>query len=353
MKNLSCIAPINSLSYGILSYNFIVNLYDRGYKIALFPIGDIPEVQRADVINNSFYKMPNVIVDKYADCLRIWHQNELFEFVGKGRHIGFPIFELDTFDDLERKSLNNCDHIIVCSQWAKDIVEQNGITRPVSVVPLGYDETIFKPTPILGGATKFFNIGKWEYRKGHDFILDCFHKAFSSKDNVELIMMCENPFPFALGDKWEDTYRKSPMASKIKLIPRTAEHENVYYIMKQVDCGIFPSRAEGWNLGMLELMATGRHIITTNYSGHTEFCDNKSCNLIEIDSLESAVDNIWFNGKGNWAHLGKTQKNQCVDYMRDIHNRKQSGQLLQNQSGILQSSNFTWKKSTDKLVKVL
>ena len=33
--------------------------------------------------------------DNQADCIRIWHQNDMAEFVGKGMHIGFPFFELN------------------------------------------------------------------------------------------------------------------------------------------------------------------------------------------------------------------------------------------------------------------
>ena len=49
------------------------------------------------------------------------------------------------------------------------------------------------------------------------------------------------------------------------------------------DCGLFPARAEGWNLELLEMMACGKQVIATNYSAHTEFCTKENSILIESD----------------------------------------------------------------------
>ena len=52
--------------------------------------------------------------------------------------------------------------------------------------------------------------------------------------------------------------------------------------MSQVDCGVFPSRAEGRNLELLEMMSAGKHVITTDYSAHTEFCTKDNAGLVPI-----------------------------------------------------------------------
>ena len=78
--------------------------------------------------------------------------------------------------------------------------------------------------------------------------------------------------------------------------------------MSKADCGIFPSRAEGWNLDMLEMMALNKSIITTNYSAHTEFCNKDNSFLIDISETEPANDGKWFFGQGNWAKIGEEQK---------------------------------------------
>lgn len=347
-------APCNSLGYGVVGANFIYEL-SKTEDVNLFEIGQIESIGHlSDVARGlSFTHCSGKNIDVNARSLRIWHQFDVHTRVGKGKHFGFPIFELNQFRPIEQRSMMACDHIITCSEWGKNIVESS-IYAPVSVAPLGYDPEVFRPAEIKKhGPTIFFNCGKWEVRKGHDFLLECFSKAFTPRDDVELWMMCHNPFPQARSEEWERIYKNSKMAPRIRLIPRQQSHNNVYYIMSKVDCGIFPARAEGWNLELLELMACGKHLIATNYSGHTEFCTSESCNLIEIDQLEPAVDNVWFDGFGQWASLGENQLDQTVEYMRKIHELKQLGQLELNTAAIKQSSNFTWEESTKKLLSIL
>ena len=68
--------------------------------------------------------------------------------------------------------------------------------------------------------------------------------------------------------------------------------------MSQTDCGVFPARAEGWNLELLEMMSCGKNVIATNYSSHTEFCNSENCMLVETTELEDAHDGKWFRGQG-------------------------------------------------------
>lgn len=354
MNNLNYSAPINTMGYGYTGYNFMKQMIRLGVDLTLFEIGAIDKFSDVqDILRSSFSQNPRPVNNR-APSLRIWHQNDVHPRVGKGKHFGFPIFELNKFTNMEVYSMSSCDELIVCSEWAKGVLVNNGIKVPISVVPLGYDDTIFTESPIMKKApTIFFNCGKWEYRKGHDVLLECFEEAFTAKDNVELWMMCHNPFPFAKGEEWEAKYKSSKMFRKIKLIPRQLSHINVADIMSRTDCGVFPSRAEGWNLELLEMMASGKHIIATNYSGHTEFCDQSSADLIDIIHLEPAHDNVWFNGQGDWAHIGRDQKQSIVSHMRYIHNLKMTGDLDVNKNAVIQAKKFTWENSTKKLIDVL
>ncbi len=277
--------------------------------------------------------------------------------VGNGKFIGFPIFELTHFNAKEVTSLHHCNKIFVCSKWAKQIILQNTKFKDedVHVVPLGVDNNIFSPSAVSGRqSTVFFNCGKWEKRKGHDILLECFNNAFSENDNVELWMMCDNPFIGEGNKNWQDLYKNSKLGSKIRIIPRQKTHQDVMSIMRQVDCGVFPSRAEGWNLELLEMMAMGKHVIATNYSAHTEFCTPVNSRLINIDNLETAFDGVFFDGQcGLWAELAQEQKDVTIEYMRDVHTLKQDGQLIASQNGIDTGKQFSWKNSAQELINGL
>ena len=120
--------------------------------------------------------------------------------------------------------------------------------------------------------------------------------------------------------------------------------------MCKVDCGVFPSRAEGWNLEALELMACGKNIIVTNYSAHTEFCNTENSMLVDIDDTEKAFDGIWFQGEGNWAKIADKQQEQISSYMKEVHEKKSTGLLNCNTSGLITSQNFNWNVISDRIL---
>lgn len=357
---MNIICPINQLGYGITGLN-IVKEISKQRCVSLWPIGQ-PQVQNSEDAKLVKSCMVNAQTFEYNDpCLRIWHQHDMAQFVGNGEHIGFPIFELDIFNPMEYHQLNSVDRIFVCSQWAKDVCLSNGIKphnaslydSAIDVIPLGVDIDIFKPCKINAGPTIFFNCGKWEVRKGHDLLPSIFSKAFCDDDNVELWMMTDNPFlSKEEDDKWKRLYINSELGHKIKFINRVKSQHDVYNIMAQVDCGIFPSKAEGWNLEPLELMSCGKQVIITNYSAHTEFCNEKNSRLIDIDSLEVASDGKWFKSNvGNWAHIGENQIDQTIQHMREVHKLKQNNELQVNEDGIKTSQNFTWENTAKEILK--
>ena len=218
-------------------------------------------------------------------------------------------------------------------------------------MPLGVDTEIFKPHLSTRQKTIFFNCGKWEIRKGHDVLVECFNSAFGHDDDVELWMMCDNPFIGNKNEYWKNLYKSSKLGDKIRIIPRQKSHQDVYQIMKQTDCGIFPARAEGWNLELLEMMACGKRVIATNYSAHTQYCSPVNSLLVNIEKLEPAYDGVFFDGKiGEWASLDIDQYATIIEYMKMIHSLKQSGDLQLNTNGIETAESLSWEESAKTLL---
>ena len=347
MNNINLIAPINQLGYGVAGLNILKSLKTQCDVVSLFPIGQ-PQVtngEDAQAVSESIEHAH--FFDPDAPCIKIWHQNDMAQFVGRGDHIGFPIFELDTFNELETHHLRSVDRLFVTSEWAKSVTKSIGV--PVDVIPLGVDADLFKTCePSKKEKTIFFNCGKWEVRKGHDILISAFKRLAEKHLDVELWMMCENPFNSQEEEsKWKTLYNHP----KVKIIPRVETQEEVYNIMQQVDCGVFPSRGEGWNLELLEMMAVGKHAIATNYSAHTEFCTNENCSLLSIEGLEPAYDGKWFFGQGHWAKIGEKEVEILESLMEDFHVNNKKEHL--NTAGIETATNFSWDNSAKKIIGCL
>lgn len=353
---INLIAPINQLGYGQVGKNVLKALSDlEGVEVALFPIGRTDPGDVQDILNVYNKSISNAMFPYFgAPTIRIWHQHDMSQFVGSGPHIGFPIFELDQLTQQERYHLNNLDGVFVCSRWAKEIVysETKHTKDKIHVVPLGVNNYGMQSSA-TPGATKFFTCGKWEVRKGHDVLVEAFNRAFTDDDNVELHLMCTNPFlSDAQNNNWMNLYLNSPLGHKVRFVPRVKNHHEVISIMNSMDCGVFISRAEGWNLELLEMMSLGKPVIATNYSGHTEFCNQSNSYLIDINEMEPASDGIWFHMQGNWAKLGEFQINTIADDMYNIHQKKSSRSGLQfdNLDGIETGKKFTWENTAREII---
>jgi len=349
MKNLNLNAPINNTGYGIASINISKEL-EKYYRLSYFPIGGILVDSKYDhdfvinILNNA--KMP----DPHADTLKIWHQFDLLQRIGRGKYYAMPFFELDMFNDLEKIHLTAPDMVFVSSHWAKNVIKNNNINTPTEVVPLGVDTSIFNHKKIQKTRSDnkyvFLNIGKWEIRKGHDILLELFNKAFPTEKDVELwILASEKTNSYSQTEeinKWKKMYSQD----RIKLFSGFNTHQEIAYLIAESDCGLYPSRAEGWNLELLETMSMNKPVICTNYSAHTEFCDQNNAYLVDIDHIEPAFDGKAFQKQGNWAKIDQKQKDQIIQYMRHCYQNRQ----YTNLSGVETANKFSWNNSAKTIM---
>lgn len=354
MNNLNFISPVGGTGYGIAALNILRELQDY-YNISYFPIGN-PNIENNEDANMIQRCLTNQNTFDYnAPCFKIWHQFDLGLSAGRGPFIAYPFFELDTFTDREKHHLEYPDKIVVSSQWSKFVLENNNIKKPIFVAPLGVDRKIFNED-VAKNIDKtnypyiFINIGKWEIRKGHEILIEMFCNAFEEKDNVELWLITSNPFLTREQNMfWNELINNSKLKSKIRIFERVPTHQQLAEIMSYSDCGIFPSRAEGWNLELLEMMSLGKPVITTYYSGHTEFCNDENSYLVKPTEVEPAYDGKWFNGEGNWAKIEQSHKDQMIDMMKNLYNNK----ISTNIPGIETAKKFNWNSTAKYVVEAI
>lgn len=360
---INLVSPINQTSYGLVSLNVLIEL-SKQREVTLWAIPSVYHIEcdrkYMSIVNKALKNQERF--DHFASSLRIWHQFDMGLFPGKGSRSGFPIFETTKFSKVELHHLSTLDRIVVTSQWAKEIIkrEVRFYERDIHIVPLGVDKEIFYPASTADpNWTTFVNIGKWEIRKGHDILIKAFEAAFRPRDRVRLWMCCHNFFlePSRNGGvdgnlAWWKKCADSKMSAKISSLPRQATQEDIAKLMNSADCGVFPSRAEGWNLELLEMMACGKNVIATDYSAHTEYAHDGNSVLIKVDELEEARDDKFFHGTGEWAKFGPNQFDQLVEYMRAVHKAKQEGRLVPNYNGVATADSLSWKNTADRILDI-
>jgi glycosyltransferase involved in cell wall biosynthesis len=289
-----------------------------------------------DVVSRSINNQDKWVLDV---SLRIFHEFDLAVHAGIPR-VSYSFFELDSLSQTSFNNLRGQDLALVATKWGQSILSQYNIES--KVVPLGISKD-FVPGPVAAKPI-FATLGKWEIRKGHDILPDIFLKAFPTED-VELWCFTDNLFlNEEETNKWKQLYRNR-LGSRVVFFPRV---DDIIKHLNKVHCGIFISRAEGWNLGCLELMALGKQVIATNYSGHTEYCNSNNSLLVDIDELELAYDGRWFFNNGNWAKIGEKQEKQIIEHLRTSYKDFHNGNLV-NKCGIETGKQFTFERTANEI----
>jgi len=344
----SWIAPYCRTGYGVVGAHLLREFTQLDAPVAYFPLGHVDRsIVRNEQLSVAIARQGDF--DDAAPSVRLSQQFDLALHVGRGPRIGFPIFELDSFNSAERHHLERQDRLIVTCEWARTVLLENGIWRtPIDLAPLGVDRVVFnehvEPATRRGLETVFMSVGKLERRKGQRELLRAFESAFSPKAAVRLVLICHNAFVESTQlEEMLAPFKGSPMAARITLVTKPLPHQkDLAAAMAIADCAVFPARAEGWNLEALEMLAMGKRVIATACTAHTAFLTDDNAKLVAIDALEESVEGEQY---GRWAAWGDAQHEQLVQHLRDVHAERQGGALALNEAGITTSKHFSWTAS--------
>jgi len=138
------------------------------------------------------------------------------------------------------------------------------------------------------------------YRKGVDVLLNAYKDLFTNKDDVCLIIKTDTTFKQLLkicNITWD---KSSP---EVEVIHSYLEPDDLQSLFNSVHSFVLPSRGEGIGMPYLYAMQKALPVIATNWSGNTEFMNNKNSFLIDYKlksvpfDLRKMVFPVYFGGK--------------------------------------------------------
>jgi glycosyltransferase involved in cell wall biosynthesis len=246
-------------------------------------------------------------------------------------------------DRLEPKwvhMLNRAGLVIVPSRWAVGCFRVCGVTAPMEAVPLGYDPLVFHegPPAAAGELCTFGTAGALSaggLRKNVARVIALFRKAFPTESDVRLrVKITPNCPPLEL-----------PADPRIEVLRAALPHADLAAWNRSLTCYVNASFAEGFGLHLLEAMACGRPLISTQYSGLTEFFDAQ-VGYVVPHQLIVASNDVY---SGRWADPDDAA---IIDAMRRVHRDRDEAHRL-GQAAAARARRFTWRDTGRKLVAVL
>ncbi len=261
------------LGYAIHSEEMALALLARGADVSFRPTPWPRSSHIADPKLQAIAQRP-----PYDDAPQVsYEQADLFFHEHPGPRIGFTMLEVDGIPRDWAASCNRMDEIWVPSRWGAERFAASGVTKPIRVVPLGYDAARFRPGvpgPRASRRFTFLSVFEWGERKAPEVLLRAYAAAFAGpeKNDVLLVLRTNNHDGHVDVAAEIEALGLPNDGPPVALLYNTQiRGSQLGAIYRGADAFVLPTRGEGWGMPILEAMACGLPAIATAWSGQTEF----------------------------------------------------------------------------------
>ena len=232
----------------------------------------------------------------------------------RGRNIQWVVFESTRIPATIQPAIQGAHQVWVPSAWGHSVLTAHGIHADrIRIVPEGVDGTRFHAHGRRPRSTarpfRFLTVGKYEQRKGIDLTIEAFAQVYGNQAQAELVIK-SNYFTnhrekhAALQGKISDLG-----LNNVSLLWGEMTEPQLADLYRACDAFVLPTRAEGWGLPLIEAVAAGLPIITTMYSGHTEFLQHVYDSVLPVAHVMTQIDCAEYrsyypdsmNDWGTWA----------------------------------------------------
>ena len=353
--------PLNSLSFGQVSFNLLYEFYKMGLNPSIFKASDHQIDFGAYNFEQEFI---NWIISNHNDSflkhsrkhpiIRLWHINDSIRTYSD-KQVLLTFHETDQLTDIEANILKNS---IVCSSssYTQQTFANHGIES--HVVPLGFDSRHFKPTNKTyfdDGRITFNLCGKYEKRKHHEKIIKAWIKKFGKDKKYSLQCAIHNQFyqdPNELKVIYSTILEGKPYfnVSFLANMPKNSTYNDY---LNSGDIVIGMSGAEGWGLPEFQSVALGKHSVILNATSYKEWANNENSVLVEPSGKIEVYDGKFFS-KGtpfNQGNIYTFNDDEFIHGCEKAISRVESNK--QNVEGIKLQSKFTYEETAKKLLSLI
>lgn len=192
-----------------------------------------------------------------------------------------------THNYVNLKYYNHVNTFITTTRDQKDYLEKNNISsEKIQVIPNFSSIVPVKEVP--DKKNKSYTIvtyGRMVYKKGFDILLSAFKNILDAGIDAELLIGGDGP-------EKKNLIRQSLDMGINNKVKFTGWIEDVESILKEADIFVLPSRNEPFGIAILEAMAMGVPIISTETRGPVEILDGQSAILVKTNDIESLTRGI-------------------------------------------------------------
>ncbi|MGI4860816.1 MAG: glycosyltransferase [Janthinobacterium lividum] len=222
-------------------------------------------------------------------------------------NIGFWVHEMEKIPDQWARQLEFFDEI-----WTPSSICQLAVSRSanIPVVRIPYpiesrqitariaDSTAGRTHPEFNFLT-IFDVYSDAERKNPLFTVRAFLEAHRGNPAVRLIMKARNlEYDPLLSGKLDEIVRAH---ANIEVIAGFLDDAQMHALYEKADVYVSLHRSEGFGLTISDAISRGIPVITTGYSGNTDFCDPTDTRLVAYDLQPVGHNRPRYRNDDVWA----------------------------------------------------
>ncbi len=245
--------------------------------------------------------------------------------------------------------------VISGSSFVKDVLTRNGVKVPIMVALSGINdnqELIPKNYPInTKKRFKFFHNSTAKQRKGVDVLLKAYFAEFNQDDDVSLIIK-SFPGPENRVDEMLSKLKKGNPDSPevIHISQSNLTEQEMVDLTSSCNCGVYPTRAEGFGMPIAEAMYAGKPVIVTAYSSVLDFCNHENSLLLDYE-MAPAIDSEASNIGAKWAEPNQQDLQAKMRYVFENPNSPEMKAIAD--AGKLRAQKLTWRNSAIEITQII
>lgn len=250
-----------------------------------------------------------------------------------------------------------CDYILAPTTFVRDLQFIPGKIpeNKIKVIPHGINVKSFQSEikyniPTNKNFKFLVNLQQTHIRKNLKGVLEAYGKAFSSKDDVCLVIKAKSKKPqstteFSLDEYLKSFYSKYKDHGEIRVISEFIPEISSLY--NSIDCVLSLSHGEGFNMPILESLASGKPVIATSLGPHLDFTNNS--NTLYVDSKFEKADkaSVYWDASP-FAEWIAPDLNDAVDKMIYMYNNHKSFNVDKQ----YYYDNYSWSSIVDRIISI-
>ncbi len=276
------------------------------------------------------------------------------DMTGEARMLHLYAWEETTFPSQWVKNFNAHLTGMTClSTHVMKVMIDNGVSVPMAVAGCGVDH--WERIPVADESkfrhlTKrsfaFLHVSSFFPRKGPDVLLEAYGSAFTTEDDVCLIIKTfPNPHN-KIHQQLAEIRQRYPLYPDIVIIEEDLSDSDLKALYHRCDVLVAPSCAEGFGLPLAEAMLSGLPVITTAWSGQLDFCTSDNSWL--VDYVYRQADTHFHLLPSAWA---VADVEDLATAMRAARTSDAAARQKMAQHGReLLLSKFTWESVAKRLI---